>query len=261
MMRVCEQPRRARRSRTKGAATTPRATDRTVRAAVGVSRMVSARMTLLTDWPSAAMRESARMMGGQRHQAVHHPLAARVARAAEVGGDGAPQRAQGDAEHHRDRARRSSESRAPQITRLSTSRPSWSVPIGKLRGRAPRRGRSRSPWGRAGASTGASTASRISTTTITAPAAPSGWRMTKRPSARAITRTGCAGRATRRGGPPPGSTRRKTSAITKIMACTVGIVALADRLHERGAHAGHHEDDLHDHERRPAAARPTSRRR
>ena len=63
MMRRCEEP-AARAASTKGLAATPSATERTVRAAVGVSRIVSARMTLLTDWPSAAMSDSARMIGG-----------------------------------------------------------------------------------------------------------------------------------------------------------------------------------------------------
>jgi len=38
---------------------------RTVRTAVGVSRMTRDRITLLTDWPSAAISDSARMMGGR----------------------------------------------------------------------------------------------------------------------------------------------------------------------------------------------------
>ncbi len=40
------------------------ATARSVRAAVGVSKMVSATMTLLTDWPMAAISESASTIGG-----------------------------------------------------------------------------------------------------------------------------------------------------------------------------------------------------
>jgi hypothetical protein len=47
-----------------GVAVTPSATARSVRAAVGMRRMVSARITLFTDWPRAAMSASARMIGG-----------------------------------------------------------------------------------------------------------------------------------------------------------------------------------------------------
>ena len=47
-----------------GEAMMPRAMERTVRAAVGVSKTTSAMITLFTDWPSAAMSASARMMGG-----------------------------------------------------------------------------------------------------------------------------------------------------------------------------------------------------
>jgi len=63
MMRVREAPAACAASM-NGVAVTPSATERTVRAAVGVSKITRARITLSTDWPSAAMRESARMMGG-----------------------------------------------------------------------------------------------------------------------------------------------------------------------------------------------------
>src|SRR3990167_5600070 len=64
MMRQFVAP-TARADSMYGEATMPRAMERTVRAAVGVSRTTSAMMTLFTDWPRAAISASARMMGGR----------------------------------------------------------------------------------------------------------------------------------------------------------------------------------------------------
>jgi hypothetical protein len=63
-MRAREAP-AASAASMNGVAATPSATARTVRTAVGVSRMTRDRITLLTDWPSAAISDSARMMGGR----------------------------------------------------------------------------------------------------------------------------------------------------------------------------------------------------
>src|ERR1700693_3715153 len=64
MMRQFVAP-TARADSMYGEKTMPRAMERMVRAAVGVSRTTRAMMTLFTDWPSAAISASARMMGGR----------------------------------------------------------------------------------------------------------------------------------------------------------------------------------------------------
>src|SRR5258708_28089532 len=68
------------------------------------------------------------------------------------------------------------------MTRLSTSRPTWSVPIGNSRPGATYGAKpvSFGPWG---ASRGASRATPIRASATTAPAAPSGCPRTKRPTA------------------------------------------------------------------------------
>src|SRR2546429_6070814 len=64
MIRALEPPAACAAS-TNGVAMMDSATARSVRAAVGVSKMVSATMTLLTDWPMAAISQSASTIGGR----------------------------------------------------------------------------------------------------------------------------------------------------------------------------------------------------
>src|ERR1700687_1086190 len=128
MMRQFVAP-TARADSMYGEATIPSAIDRTVRAAVGVSRTTSAMMTLLTDWPSAAISASARMMGGSAMTLSTTrwlPVSAAPPRYAVT----APQSAPNVMPKTTDTSPTYSDSRAPQITRLSTSRPTWSVPMG-----------------------------------------------------------------------------------------------------------------------------------
>src|SRR6266542_1848948 len=111
------------------------------------------------------------------------------------------------------------------------------------------------PWG---ASRGATTATRMSARTITAPAVPSGWRVTKR--ARVATISGVPD-----AGIQPGVEQiheqvhqQEDQRHHEDQGLDGGIVPLAHGLDERGAHAGDHEDDLHDHQaaEQPAAPPP-----
>src|SRR3990170_886111 len=135
------------------------------------------------------------------------------------------------------------------------------------------------PWG---ASWGAKIAVAIKARTIKPPMAPSGWRPANQPRA---CRTPCA--PPTRAGAIPASRAIPTASSTRFAISGVpnprvepavhkvhkkvnrqvdkrhheddrlhgGIVAVADRLDQRGAHAGDRKDDLHDHDpaQEPAA--------
>src|SRR3984893_12479447 len=149
------------------------------------------------------------------------------------------------------------ERRAPQMTRLSTSRPTWSVPIGNSRPGATYVAKpvSFGPWG---ASSGASKATPIRTSTTSAPAAPSGCPRTKR---RTVPVTAASRVADARVEPRVEQVDRQVQAEEhqrhhEDHRLDRRIVALAHRLDERAPHAGHHEDDLHDHEPAPEPTGP-----
>src|SRR5439155_12207757 len=164
--------------------------DRSVRAAVGVSRTARAMITLFTDWPRAAISESARMMGGSAISVSTTRWLALSATPPTYAVT-TPQRPPSVTPTSTETSPTQRDRRAPQITRLSMSRPRWSVPSGNatLGGRYGENAASFAPWG---ASSGAKTAVSTRTTTIPAPAAPSGWRPASLPTVRKrgrLTRT------------------------------------------------------------------------
>src|SRR5258707_3331546 len=135
------------------------------------------------------------------------------------------------------------------MTRLSTSRPTWSVPIGNSRPGATYVAKpvSFGPWG---ASSGASRATPIRASTTTAPAAPSGCPRTKRPTAPVTSASRVADarvepRVEEVDGQVQGQEHQRHHEDHGLDG---RVVALAHRLDERAPHARHHEDDLHDHE-------------